>query len=93
MAEAENIAAVHSILDKAGLSQGGSPEDTDFIETAVQRIRAKQSKKDLRGAGDPPVVLHAYITQLEIELGNVINVIESVRYGLPPDEIRSMLIL
>ena len=66
---------------------------TDFIETAVQRIRAKQSKKDLRGAGDPPVVLHAYITQLEIELGNVINVIESVRYGLPPDEIRSMLIL
>lgn len=93
IAEAESVAAVHSILDKAGLTQGGSPEDTDFIETAVQRIRAKQSKKDLRNSGDPPVVLHAYITQLEIELGNVINVIESVRYGLPPEEIRSMLIL
>lgn len=93
MAEAENMTAVHAILDKAKLTQGGSPEDTDFIETAVQRIRAKQSKKDLRNSGDPPVVLHAYITQLEIELGNVINVIESVRYGLPPEEIRSMLVL
>lgn len=93
VAEAENMAAVHAILDKAKLTQGGNPEDTDFIETAVQRIRAKESKKALRNSGDPPVVLHAYIDQLEIELGNVINVIESVRYGLPPEEIRSILIL
>lgn len=93
VAEAENMAAVHAILDRAKLTQGGNPEDTDFIETAVQRIRAKESKKALRNSGDPPVVLHAYIDQLEIELGNVINVIESVRYGLPPEEIRSILIL
>ena len=93
MIEAEDVRSLHGVLEKAGLVQSGSEEDTDFIETTVQRIRAKQSKKDLRNSGCPPVVLHAYITQLEIELGNLVNIIESVRYGLPPEEIRSMLVL
>lgn len=93
MIEAENLRGLHSVLEHAGLARGGTEDDTDFIETTVQRLRFRQSKKDLRGSGVPPVVLHAYITQLEVELGNIINIIESVRYGLPPDEIRSMLVM
>ena len=57
------------------------------------RRRAKASKRDLRGASCPPVVLRAYMTQMSIELENIINIIESVRYGLPVDEMRRMLVL
>jgi vacuolar-type H+-ATPase subunit C/Vma6 len=38
-------------------------------------------------------VLRAYMTQMSIELENIINIIESVRYGLPVDEMRRMLVL
>lgn len=88
-----SVQELHAILEREGLAQGGSEEDTDFIERMVQSLRARQSKKLLRNSAHPPVVLHSYITQLEVELGNLVNVIESVRYGLPPEEIRSMLVI
>ena len=71
----------------------GAELEGDFIERAMLRRRAKASKRDLRGASCPPVVLRAYMTQMSIELENIINIIESVRYGLPVDEMRRMLVL
>ncbi len=92
MAQAESVTELHGILQSARLIAPSSDEEDDFIENAMLRLRNVWSKRDLRNSQYPPVVLQAYMTQMEIELENIINIIESVRYGLPMEDIRTMLI-
>ena len=84
---------LHAILDRNGFVPEGQDTEVGFIESVALIQREKQSRRDLRNSPYPAVVLQAYMTHLEIELEDLINIIESVRYGLPPEEIRSMLIL
>ena len=84
---------LHAILDRNGFVPEGQDTEDGFIESVALIQREKQSRRDLRNSPYPAVVLQAYMTHLEIELEDLINIIESVRYGLPPEEIRSMLIL
>lgn len=93
MAAAESVAELHEILQGARLAAAADDPDGDFIESVILRDRNARSKRSLRNCQHPPVVLEAYMTQMEIELENVVRIIESVRYGLPPNEIREMLIL
>ena len=89
--QAESTAQLHALLENAGLAPEGADHGGDFIENIILRLRAKQSKRDLRNSRHPEVVLQAYMAQLEIELDDIINIIESVRYGLPVEEMRGML--
>ena len=41
----------------------------------------------------PLVVFASYIIMTEIELDDLINIIEGIRYGLPPADIEAMLVL
>lgn len=41
----------------------------------------------------PMVVLISYIIITEVEVDDIINIIEGIRYGLSPEEIRPMLVL
>ena len=93
MAGAQSVTELHGILREAKLIPQEADPEEDFIENIILRARDKRSKQNLRNSPHPPVVLEAYMTQTEIELENVIHIIESVRYGLPPNEIRRMLIL
>ena len=67
--------------------------DQDYVESLTLRQREKLSRKLLRYSTHPPVTLVSYMTQLEIELGNVVNIIEGIRYGLSPPDIKKLLIL
>lgn len=67
--------------------------DDDAIEQVMLRVREKTSRRNLRYSTCPPVVLLSYIIQMDIELENAINIIEAIRYNLPPAEVRKMLIL
>lgn len=91
--DAPGLGEVHAALRRAGLIAEGEEQEGDVIERAMLRQRARESKRDLRNSGCPPVVLRAYMTQLHIEQNNIVNIIESVRYGLPAEEMRGMLIL
>lgn len=41
----------------------------------------------------PMVVMLSYIILIDIEVDDIINIIEGIRYGLPPEEIKPMLVL
>lgn len=41
----------------------------------------------------PMVVLLSYLTIMDTEVIDIINIIEGIRYALPPDEIKPMLVL
>lgn len=91
MIAAQSAERLHAILEEAGIAQGGETRERDYIEKVILRLRARQSRWDLHNSIHPTVVLYAYMTHLEIELEDLINIIESVRYGLPVEEMRKML--
>lgn len=91
MIAAPDVERLHAILEEAGFAREGEVRERDYIESVILRLRARQSRWDLHNSTHPSVVLYAYMTHLEIELEDIINIIESVRYGLPIEEMRKML--
>ena len=67
--------------------------DSDYIESLTLRAREKICRRMMRYSTNAPVVLVSYMTLMEIEVENVINIIEAIRYGLPPVETKKLLIL
>lgn len=61
---------------------------------AVSRVYAARrdvNRKLFRFSSKPAVVVICYMALLDIEVNNITNIIEGIRYGLPPAEIRSLL--
>ena len=81
------------ILKSSRMGAEASADDLEFIENLTLRLRHKYTKKMLRYSTYPPVSLVAYITQLEVELTNIINIIEAIRYQLAPADIAKILIV
>lgn len=80
------------LLTDAGLLSRPTVDD-DGIKMATQHQRSKSSRLGLRYSIHPSVVLVSYIIQLELETENVVNIIEAIRYSLPPQEVRKLLVL
>lgn len=79
-------------LRSSRFGKDGTP-DTDYIESLTLREQEATSRHMLRYSTHPAVTLVSYMTQMQIELENVINIVEGIRYGLAPVEIRKLLIL
>ncbi|MEG1874388.1 MAG: V-type ATPase subunit [Angelakisella sp.] len=81
------------LLRTSAIVRHGSELDQDYIEGLTARTREKVSRRALRYSTYPAVTLVSYMTQMDIELDNVINIIEGIRYGLPEPDLRKLLIL
>lgn len=71
----------------------GNVVDSDYIESLTSRERERTSRHALRYSTCPAATLVSYMSQTQIELENVINVIEAIRYGLDAVDIKKLLIL
>ena len=68
-------------------------DDFTFIEYHTDCINYHMSRRFLRFATDAPTAFTAYMSLSRIELSNLTTIIEGVRYGVAPSEIKKMLIL
>ena len=57
-----------------------------------RELKFKWAKKNIRYSNIPEIIGYSYMSLKEIEILNVINIIEGVRYKLPSDKIERMLI-
>lgn len=64
----------------------------DVIDKVPINMRYDWCRHNIRFSVSPPIVLISYIFLKEIEIHNVINIIEGVKYRLPPEQIKAMLI-
>ena len=62
------------------------------LEKFSKMIRFKWAKRSIRYSNIPEVIAFSYILLREIEIMNVINIIEGVRYNLQREKIEGMLI-
>lgn len=63
----------------------------DYIDELPTKVKFSKCIHFIRYSINPPVVMLSYILLTEIELSNIINIIEGIRYKLPKDEIKKML--
>ncbi len=68
-------------------------DDFTYLEYKTGEIVYRAGKRFLRFATDAPTSFTAYMYLCNIELTNITTIIEGVRYGVSPSEIKRMLIL
>ena len=86
-------AELEQVLRHSQLGEMMEEGDIQFIENITHRLRNHLSKRYIWYSSHPPVVMVALMTQLDLELENLINIIESIRYGLVPAEMKNLLVI
>ncbi len=64
-----------------------------FTHDLHHRVPYFNARRHIHYSIHPMVVLVSYIMLMDVELDDIINVIEGIRYGLPVEEIKPMLVL
>ena len=64
----------------------------NYVDEIPDIMRYSKSRHNIRYSTKPPVVMISYVFLTEIELANIINIIEGVRYKLPAEKIDELLI-
>ncbi|HRX92369.1 MAG TPA: V-type ATPase subunit, partial [Candidatus Izemoplasmatales bacterium] len=67
-------------------------KDFVYVEYFANKIEYNLAKKDLYYSNKAPIVFLAFLILSDIEKQNLFHIIEGIRYGLPENEIRKMLI-
>lgn len=67
-------------------------KDHVFIEHYTNAFFYQKAKKNIYYSLEAPLVFSSYIYTMEMELENITNIIEGVRYQLPVEKIERMLI-
>lgn len=67
-------------------------DEFQYIEYQTNAIRFEMNKRLLRYSSNPNIILVAYLSLLEIEINNIIEIIEGVRYKVDGDKIQKLLI-
>lgn len=63
-----------------------------YIEYYADRIRYNLAKRYMRFSIESPVIFTVYVILMELEISNIVNIIEAVRYETPRSEIEGLLI-
>jgi V/A-type H+-transporting ATPase subunit C len=67
-------------------------EDGNGIDLLANRFLYKQVRSLMRFSNNPAVVMACCVTLFEFEIDDVTNILEGIRYRLPPDEIAKLLV-
>ncbi len=92
LVEAPDDRAMLEALSHSRYAPYFSPENFSSIEFGLNSIRYRTSRRYLTFSQNPATAFVAFMTLRELEVENLINIIEGVRYGLDASQIRSLLI-
>lgn len=65
----------------------------DDIETDIHRLRTKYAKIHLRSSGGAAISLYSILFLFDVEIQNITNIIEGIRYEAPVSYIKNLLII
>lgn len=69
------------------------PSRFAYVEDFVKQINSFYSKHLMHFSSGAPAVVYGYMELLQLELMNLTNIIEGIRYGLSPENITKLLII
>lgn len=91
--DAPDIPAMQAILKHTRRYEADWSQQPRDIASDVVRLRQRHNRKIYRFSSHPVVVVISYMAMLDIEINNIINIIEGIRYQLPPADIKKLLAL
>ncbi len=63
-----------------------------YIEDYTRQINAYYNKRIIRFSFNAPAVVYGFMELMQLELLNITNIIEGIRYNMPSENIRKLLI-
>ena len=81
-----------SRLKSTQIGQRLQEKNYRYLEEGVQQVRFDLEKRSFRFSTNPYIVMFAYIFLAENEVQNITHIIEGIRYSMPPETIKSLLI-
>ncbi len=90
----ENVEAddVFSWLKKTAYKKYIEDQQFVYIEYHVKKILHAMDRQKMAFSTNPDLVVLAYMLMSEMEIQNIVDIIEGVRYRIPPDKISRYLI-
>ncbi|WP_040197985.1 V0D/AC39 family V-type ATPase subunit [Candidatus Soleaferrea massiliensis] len=90
-----NARSEQEVLELIGKTTYGKylvQQDFKQIEAFMANAQYQMTKKLIHFSEYSPVVIAAFMWQLQIEVENIVSIIEGVRYNLSPSEIEAQLV-
>lgn len=84
--------AVLQYLEKSEFAKFVDEQDYVYVEYYAERIKYNLARKYMYFSNEIPKVYSAFLILIEIEIENLTNIIECIRYQLDENEIKRMLI-
>lgn len=91
--ENETVEDMQAYLRLTPYAPKAGDETLVSVENYIDRLKFLFNNKLIHFSTNAPSVLYAFMTLSEIELENIISIIEGIRYEVPADEIKKMLIV
>ena len=91
MVQAPDLPSLMMLFRQSSAVRYTGSANMDDITITSGRVLYHHALRLLRLTSSPSAALAAFISIAKLERDNVINVIEGVRYGLPPEKIRALL--
>ena len=82
---------VLNILAKAPIGKRCQKIAHTYIDQVPDRMKYLTCRHDIRFSTHPSVVMLSYIFLAQIEIQDIINIVEGIRYQLAPEEIQKLL--
>lgn len=92
MCETNSLEEIQKIFRKTKAGKKLKGYDFDTYDVFVQQSTFNLTEHNLHFSQNTLIILMSYLFISEIELQNVIHCIEGVRYALPPEEIKPLLV-
>ncbi|MDP4120229.1 MAG: V-type ATPase subunit [Bacillota bacterium] len=92
MCNAENTKQIFSIMQSTIVGKNLEQMEYNYTDQISLIAKYNISRRKIHFSTYPSVVLLSYIFIMEIELLNVINIVEGVRYKVPKEKIKELII-
>ena len=90
--EAEDESSFLKLFDSSAYGKTSEHIDFNYIKNYTERIKFALNKRILYFSTNPLSVLYAFVTLCQIQIFNVTNIIEGVRYNLETKDIEKLLV-
>lgn len=91
LVEATDVNDVFKLMSQTGAGKRICDIPYVYVDDLTNKIKFQKGKKYMRFSVNASVILFAYMFLLDIEISNIINIIEGIRYNIPNSEIKKML--
>ncbi|MCI1964839.1 MAG: V-type ATPase subunit [Oscillospiraceae bacterium] len=93
MIAADSEEEITAILETTAIGKRALKFEHDYVGEIPRRMNFRNCHHYIDFSTHPSVVLISYIFTSEAEISDIITIVEGIRYQLPADEIRKLLII